>query len=94
MRVVIPYKGVATLNEPGVGTVHLRRWVEGRPAVQPARPCRLQGADGVCGSEPMPSVACIGYGPGDASIGVGNDSLFNTMAAGLSEVDGVYAEAP
>ena len=42
----------------------------------------------------MPAVGCIGYGPGDASIGFGNDSLFNTMAAGLGSVEGVYDEAP
>src|SRR5262249_22829023 len=42
-----------------------------------------------------PAVGCIGFGPGgDANIGVGNDSLFNTMAAGLGAVEGVYAEAP
>ena len=28
------------------------------------------GEDGVCSSPPVQSVACIGYGPGDASIGV------------------------
>jgi hypothetical protein len=42
----------------------------------------------------QPAVGCIGFGPGDASIGFGNDSLFNTMAAGLGSVEGVYAEAP
>jgi hypothetical protein len=52
------------------------------------------GTDGVCHSEPRIAVGCIGFGPGDASIGVGNDSLFNTMAAGLGSVDGIYAEAP
>jgi hypothetical protein len=91
--VVIPYKGVATLNDPVWGPFTCGG---GSKDGQPCNPrdAAACGADGVCGSEPMPSVACIGYGPGDASIGVGNDSLFNTMAAGLSEVDGVYAEAP
>ncbi len=48
--------------------------------------------DGVCASTPRAAVGCIGFH--DASIGLGNDSLFNTMAAGLGSVGGVYAEAP
>jgi hypothetical protein len=91
--VVIPYHGVAAIDDEiwggftcGGGTRH------GAPC-EPTEPLSC-GDKGVCGSAFMPAVACIGYGPGDASIGVGNDSLFNTMAAGLGSVDGIYAEAP
>jgi hypothetical protein len=52
------------------------------------------GADSVCASEPVQAVACIGYGPGDASIGIGEKSLFSTMASGASDIEGVYSEAP
>jgi hypothetical protein len=91
--VVIPYKGRAALDDPIWGPFSCGG---GAKDGQPCDPSDTQscGSDGVCGSKPTPSVACIGYGPGDASIGVGNDSLFNTMAAGLGDVDGVYAEAP
>jgi hypothetical protein len=55
--------------------------------------------EGYCGSEPILSVACIGFGPGDATIGVGaegvgNDSLFNFQNAGIGRIEGIYAEAP
>lgn len=91
--VVIPYNGRAAIDDPvwggfacGGGPMHGER-------CEPTDPDSC-GDEGVCGSAFTPSVACIGYGPGDASIGVGNDSLFNTMAAGLGSVDGIYAEAP
>jgi hypothetical protein len=91
--VVIPYHGRAAIDDPiwrdfacGGGPRH------GEPC-EPTDPDSC-GEEGVCGSTFVPAVACIGYGPGDASIGVGNDSLFNTMAAGLGSVDGIYAEAP
>ncbi len=61
----------------------------------PCEPTDLSSCgEGVCASTPQASVGCIGFGPGDASIGLGNESLFNTMAAGLGSVEGVYAEAP
>ena len=91
--VTIPYNGKASLDDPIWGPFTCGG---GSKDGQPCDPHDTQscGTDGVCGSVPTPSVGCIGYGPGDASIGVGNDSLFNTMAAGLGDVDGVYAEAP
>ena len=91
--VVIPYRGVAPLDDPVWGPFTCGGGTNDGQSCNPRDPAAC-GSDGVCGSQPMPSVACIGYGPGDASIGVGNDSLFNTMAAGLGDVEGVYAEAP
>jgi hypothetical protein len=91
--VVIPYKGKAAIDDP----IWLGFACGGGP--RHGLPCEPTDADscgagGVCASAFVPSVACIGYGPGDASIGLGNDSLFNTMAAGLGSVEGIYAEAP
>jgi hypothetical protein len=91
--VVIPYMGRAAIDDPVWGAFTCG----GGPLNgEPCEPTDLDscGGEGVCGSAFMPAVACIGYGPQDASIGVGNDSLFNTMAAGLGSVDGIYAEAP
>jgi hypothetical protein len=90
--VVIPYLGATPLHSPVWGPFTCGGGANDGAACDPidADAC----ADGTCGSRPTPSVACIGYGPGDASIGVGNDSLFNTMAAGLGSASGVYAEAP
>jgi len=90
--VVIPYLGAAPLHSPVWGGFTCGGGDDDGAACDPADPAACPG--GACGSRPTPSVACIGYGPGDASIGVGNDSLFNTMAAGLGSASGVYAEAP
>jgi hypothetical protein len=91
--VVIPYRGRAGIHDAIWGGFACGG---GTKDGDPCEPTDLDscGAEGVCGSKFTPAVACIGYGPGDASIGVGNDSLFNTMAAGLGSVDGIYAQAP
>ncbi len=91
--VLIPYRGTTPLHDPIWGPYTCGG---GARDGQPCEPTELNscGAEGVCGSRPAPAVGCIGFGPGDASIGVGNDSLFNTMAAGLGSAEGVYAEAP
>lgn len=91
--VVIPYGGQATIHDPVWGPFTCGGGARDGLACEPTAPGSC-GEDGVCASRPTPSVGCIGFGPGDASIGVGNDSLFNTMAAGLGAVEGVYAEAP
>jgi hypothetical protein len=91
--VVIPYLGHTELHDPVWGPFTCGG---GARDGQPCEPADVQscGSDGVCASRPAPAVGCIGFGPGDASIGFGNDSLFNTMAAGLGALPGVYAEAP
>jgi len=91
--VVIPYRGATPIHSAIWGAFTCGG---GERDGEPCEPTDLSscGAGGVCGSQPMPAVGCIGYGPGDASIGVGNDSLFNTMAAGLGSIEGIYAEAP
>ncbi|MBX3027443.1 hypothetical protein KF840_21300 [bacterium] len=91
--VVIPYHGATPITSPVWGPFTCGGGARDGAACDP-RDLHACGDDGVCGSAPTPSVACIGYGPGDAGIGVGNDSLFNTMAAGLGSQAGVYAEAP
>jgi hypothetical protein len=91
--VVIPYLGATQLSDPIWGPFTCGGGARDGQSCDP-HDLTTCGSDGVCGSQPKGAVGCIGYGPGDASIGVGNDSLFNTMAAGLGGVDGIYAEAP
>ncbi len=91
--VVIPYRGPTPIDSPVWGTFACAGGANDGAACEPTDLSSC-GSDGQCASLPTPSVACIGYGPGDAGIGVGNDSLFNTMAAGLGSSPGVYAEAP
>ncbi len=91
--VVIAYQGNASIHDPVWGPFACRG---GQHDGQPCEPTDLEacGAEGVCASLPVPSVACIGFGPGDASIGVGEETLFNTMASAVGGDDGVYDEAP
>lgn len=90
--VVFVYDGRA-----GIGD---RRWGQfscrgGDLAGQPCEPADLNSCgSGICASDPVQSVGCNGFGPGDASIGTGETSLFSTMASAVDSVDGVYAEAP
>lgn len=90
--VLVAYTGSTPLDSPVWGA-----WTCGG-GERHGEPCEPTdpGAcgDGVCASTPQSAVGCIGFGPGDASIGFGNDSLFNTMAAGLGSLKGVYAETP
>ena len=91
--VLIVYNGSASITSPVWGAFACRGGaLDGQGCV----PTNLNacGDDGVCASPPVPSVACIGYGPGDASIGTGETSLFTSMGSSLSGRDGVYDEAP
>ncbi len=90
--VVVDYDGNTPLDSPVWGA-----WTcgGGERHGESCEPTDLGSCgDGVCMSTPQSAVGCIGFGPGDASIGFGNESLFNTMAAGLGTLDGIYAEAP
>ena len=68
--VTIVYKGNTPIDSPIWGPFACRG---GALDGQPCEPTDLGacGEDALCASPPVPSVACIGYGPGDASIGVG-----------------------
>jgi hypothetical protein len=91
--VVNVYQGKAAIDDPAWGPFACRG---GSRDGQSCEPTDLTscGGDGVCASAPFPTVACIGYGPGDASIGTGTQSLFTSMGTSISGRDGIFAEAP
>ncbi len=91
--VVFIYEGHTPIDSPVWGAFACRGGAMDGTPCNP-RNTTFCGADGVCGSPPIPSLACIGYGPGDASIGTGETSLFNTMASSAAETDGIFTEAP
>jgi hypothetical protein len=91
--VVITYKGTTPIDSPIWGPFACRGGERDGQACEPTD-TEFCGADGACGSPPVHSLACIGYGPGDASIGNGSESLFSTMATGVRGVEGVYEEVP
>ena len=91
--VVDVYQGSTLITDPVWGPFACRGGARDGQACDPTA-LTACGADGVCASAPVPTVACIGYGPGDASIGTGTQSLFTTMGTSLDGRDGIYGEAP
>jgi predicted CxxxxCH...CXXCH cytochrome family protein len=91
--VVIVYQGAAPIDSPVWGPFACRGGArDGQPCAPRDR--SACGADAICASPPVPSVACIGYGPGDAGIGTGEDTLFSTMSSAVDGIEGIYEEAP
>jgi len=91
--VVIVYRGAASIDDPVWGAFACRGGArDGEPCAP--RQVGACGDAGICASPPRASPACIGFGPGDASIGIAEDSLFNSMGTSLDGSDGVYEEAP
>jgi len=92
--VVDVYFGRAAINDPVWGSFTCKGGARDGQSCQPTDLTSC-GADGACASPPVQATACIGYGPGDASIGVGEQSLFSSMgSAGVDPNQGIYAEAP
>ena len=91
--VTIVYKGSTDIHDPVWGAFACRGGEHDGDACEPTDISSC-GTTGVCASPPVPSLACIGFGPGDAGIGIAEESLFNTMASNAGDVDGVYDEAP
>jgi hypothetical protein len=91
--VVNVYNGRASIDDPVWGPFTCASGSRAGQSCQPTNPTSCNG-DGVCASPPVPAVACIGYGPGDASIGVGERSLYSTMGTTIDGSDGIYQEAP
>jgi len=91
--VVIVYRGSTPIDAPVWGPFACRGGAHDGQACAPTDGAAC-GADGVCASPPVQSLACIGYGPGDASIGNGATSLFTSMGSSVAGRDGVYDEAP
>jgi hypothetical protein len=92
--VVDVYVGRAALDDPVWGPFTCAGGPMAGESCQPADPTAC-GSDGACASPPVQAVACIGYGPGDASIGFGEQSLFTSMGtSGVNAEEGIFAEAP
>jgi hypothetical protein len=91
--VVLVYEGRAGITDRRWGKFACRGGERAGEPCAPGDPASC-GAGGICASDPVQSVGCNGFGPGDASIGTGDKSLYSTMASAIDSVDGVYAEAP
>jgi hypothetical protein len=91
--VVLVYDGSADIHSPVWGPFACRGGSRDGESCDPTDPNACAG-DAICASPPTQAVACIGFGPGDAGIGVADKSLFNTMATAVGGDTGVYDEAP
>ena len=91
--VVFVYQGATPITSPVWGPFTCKG---GAQDGQPCVPTDLAacGADAICSSPPVQAVACIGYGPGDAGIGTGEESLFSTMGSSIDGNEGIFEEAP
>ncbi len=91
--VVMVYQGSTPIDSPLWGEFACRGGDKDGQSCNP-RDASFCGDGSVCGSEPIQSTGCFGFGPGDAGIGVGTESIFNTMASGSATREGVYDELP
>jgi len=83
-QVAFVYGGSTPLEHPVWGSFTCKHGPrEGEPC--DPRDYDSCGEPGGCGSTPIRSVACIGYGPGDASV-LNNFALENTMVASDGDV--------
>ncbi|MFQ5667437.1 MAG: hypothetical protein ACE5I7_13555 [Candidatus Binatia bacterium] len=87
------YHGSATIDDPVWGAFTCKG---GSLARQPCDPKQLDscGAEGVCGSEPTSSVACIGYGPPDSQTNFAGLTGTQQTAFEQTFADGVFGEVP
>src|SRR5262245_41217307 len=91
--VVIVYRGSTPIDSPMWGPFACRGGArDGEPCAP--RDLGACGSDSICASSPVPAVACIRFGPGDADIGPGEETLFSTMSSAVAGMEGIYEEAP
>jgi hypothetical protein len=85
------YHGETSIHDPIWGTFTCKQGPHDGEVCDPVVPDAC--GEGICGSEPVDSVACIGFGPGDATAGLAEKSLFKTGSPGVP-VSGIYDEVP
>lgn len=90
--VVLAYGGTTPIDSPIWGAFSCAGGERDGESCAPTDPDAC-GPDPYCSSPPVPSVACIGYGPGDADV-LGSHILFSTMGTVATGIEGVYSEAP
>jgi hypothetical protein len=90
--IVNSYAGTADIHDPSWGSFTCKGGPLDGAACEPTDTDAC-GDGWVCGSEPVDSVTCIGFGPGDAGVGAAEGSLFSTMESALAG-QGVYRSVP
>jgi hypothetical protein len=93
--IVFDYNGTASPTDPRWGTYRCRG---GDRDGQRCDPLDLDfcGEGSGCGTEPRPSIACIGFGPGDSGIGLSSGGVVFTQETASEFIfeEGVYNELP
>jgi hypothetical protein len=88
------YQGQAPADDPGWGSFTCDG---GAKDGQPCNPIDATFCgDGLCSTAPITSIACIGFGPGDAGLGINTVGFSGTQqtAAEFRFPEGVYHELP
>src|SRR5262249_37203745 len=93
--IVNSYTGNIAPDNPVWGTYHCQGGAQNGTACSPMD-LNACGADGLCGTDPVNSIACIGFGPGDAGLGLNSAGFTGTQqtASEFNFPEGVYREAP
>jgi hypothetical protein len=88
------YEGVESPLHPDWGTWQCTGGASNGQPCNPLEP--TCGADSQCATVPQTSIACIGYGPPDAQIGLASPGFSGTQetAASFQFMPGVYREIP
>lgn len=88
------YEGETPIDDPSWGTFRCFGGDQDGTTCSPRDP-RFCG-DGVCGTRPQTSVACQGFGPGDAGVGLNSAGISGTQETSsvFEFLPGVYREMP
>ena len=88
------YQGQATPSDPGWGTFQCNGGPHDGETCDPTDVTFC--GDGTCATTPVTSIACIGFGPGDAGLGINSVGFSGTQqtAAEFRFPEGVYREIP
>jgi hypothetical protein len=89
------YRGSAPADDRRWGTYRCRGGARNGESCNPLD-LDFCGEGSGCAADPVKGVACIGYGPGDAGVGVASSGFIGTQEthADFDYAPGVYAELP
>jgi len=93
--IVSLYKGRTPLSDPVWGEFKCQGGASDGESCDPTD-LNACGEDGGCATDPVDSVACIGFGPPDAGLGLSSSGFVATQEAGAEFhfADGVFRELP
>lgn len=86
------YQGSAAIDDPAWGAFTCKGGSQHGESCAPMDRDACDG--GLCGSEPQTSLACAGFGPGDAFTAADPFTGTQESSSNIDFIDGVFAEVP